>query len=214
MPKANIEVAIARGQGKSETGAGLESATLEVMLAPSIAMIIDIESDHKDRALKDLRPIIKKYGATVTTTAFLFTKQGRVALGRSASESEDADTATDKGVEEQDFDDIMMRALDAGADDVDQDDEGNIILWTQPNLTHQVAQDVAKALDLNIMSSDIVWTRTSDSVRVDDPEQAITLGKLLTALRDYRDVQAIYINAEKGDVPEETWNIIEEALES
>lgn len=216
MPKANIDVAIARGQGKSETGAGLESATLEVMLAPSIAMIIDIESDHKDRSLKDLRPIVKKYGATVTTTAFLFTRQGRVALGRSAGDTEATDAATDKGEEEQeqDFDDVMMRALDAGADDVEKDDEGNIILWTQPNLTHQVAQDVATALGLNIMSSDIIWTRTSDSVRVDDPEQATTLGKLLTAVRDYPDVQAIYINAERGDVPEETWNAVEEALES
>lgn len=211
MPKANIDVAIARGQGKSETGAGLETATLEVMLAPSIAMVIDIETDNKQRSLKDLRSLVKKCGATVTPTAFLFTKQGRAVIGH----RQDSEKEVKEKEEGGDFDEVMMQALDAGAEDVEKDDEDNIVLWTQPNMTHQVAQDLAKTLELDILSSDIIWTCTSDKVKVDDPEVVGTLTKLLNVVQEYPDVQAVYINAERGDtISEEAWSAVEEALDS
>ncbi|KAI0455549.1 duf28 domain-containing protein [Xylaria acuta] len=215
MPKAGIDLAIARGQGKSETGASLEVATLEVMLAPSMAMVIDIETDNKLRSLRELRALIKKHGATVTPTAFLFTRQGRVVLSHKTNSDPDDDVANDtKEKETTDFDEVMMQALDAGAEDVEKDDEGNIVLWTQPNMTHQVAQDLAKTLGLNILSSDILWSCTSDKVKVDDPEEAGTLAKLLSVIQEYPDVQAVYINAERGDVSEEAWSAVEEALDS
>ncbi|KAI0537345.1 duf28 domain-containing protein [Xylaria digitata] len=213
MPKASIDVAIARGQGKSETGAGLETATLEVMLAPSIAMVIDIESDNKQRSLKDLRSLVKKAGGTVTPTAFLFTRQGRAVLSHHNNE-EDVDGNNGEVEAAADFDEIMMQALDAGAEDVEKDEEGNIVLWTQPNMTHQVTQDLAKTTGLKILDSDIIWSCTSDKVKVDDDEAASTLAKLLSVVREYPDVQAVYANAERGDVSEETWNAVEEALDS
>lgn len=217
MPKAGIDVAIARGQGKSETGASIEAATLEAMLAPSVAMVIDIESDNKQRSLKDLRAIVKKYGGTVTPTAFLFTRRGRTVIGRrNPDDDHDTDSDSDvrgRGGEDVDFDEVMMQALDAGAEDVERDDEGNIVLWTQPNLTHQVAQDLTKTLGSNILSSEIIWSCTSDKVKVDDAEEAGMLAKLLTAVQDYPDVQAVYMNAERGGVSEEAWSAVEEALD-
>ncbi|KAK5627764.1 hypothetical protein RRF57_003479 [Xylaria bambusicola] len=213
MPKVGIDIAIARGQGKTETGAGLETATLEVMMAPSVAMVIDIESDNKQRSLKDLRPMVKKFGATVTPTAFLFTRRGRAVLGRGGDDSDGANpTKTER--EKADFDDLMMQALEAGAEDVEADDEGNVVLWTQPNMTHKVAQDFAKSSGLSILSSDIIWSCTSDKARVDDPEAAVTLAKLLAAVREYPGVQAVYTNAERGDVSEEVWSAVEEVLDS
>ncbi|KAI1169976.1 duf28 domain-containing protein [Nemania sp. FL0916] len=219
MPKANIDVAIARGQGKSETGAGLETATLEVMLAPAVAMVIDIETDNKQRALKDLRPIIKKCGGNVTPTAFLFARRGRVVLRRGA-----ADGDGNANAKALDFDEVMMQALEVGAEDVEkedveqdeeeQDDSGNVVVWTQPSAMHQVAQDLAKTLGLEILSSDIIWSCTSDKVKIDDDEAASVLVKLLNSVQEYPDVQAIYINAERGDVSEEAWSAVEEALES
>lgn len=204
-------MAIARGQGKSETGAGLEPATLEVMRAPSVAMVIDIESDNKQRSLKDLRAIVRRYGGTVTPTAFLFTRRGRAVISQ---RNPDDDDVGGKGGEDVDFDEVMMQALDAGAEDVERDDEGNIVLWTQPNLTHQVARDLAKTLGSNILSSEIIWSCTSDKVKVDDAEEAGMLAKLFSAVQDYPDVQAVYTNAERGGVSEEAWSAIEEALES
>ncbi|KAI1365230.1 duf28 domain-containing protein [Xylaria arbuscula] len=220
MPKAGIDVAIARGQGKTETGAGLETATLEVMVAPhSVAMVIDIESDNKQRSLKDLRHLVKKFGGTVTPTAFLFTRLGRAVVGYDS-----LDESNKKGKEEEeeevgkptdDFDDLMMQALEAGAEDVEaEDDTGNIVLWTQPNMTQKVAQDFARAAQLRILSSDIIWSCTADKARVDDPEAADTLAKLLAAIQEYPDVQAVYTNAERGEVSEEVWSTVEDALDS
>lgn len=205
MPKAGIDLAIARGQGKSETGASLETATLEVMLAPSVAMVIDIETDNKLRSLKDLRTLVKKHGGTVTPTAFMFTRQGRAVLSHDNTTRDETRT---------DFDEVMMQALDAGAEDVEKDDEGNIVLWTQPNMTHQVAQDLAKTLGLNILSSDILWSCTSDKVKVDDAEEVDVLAKLLSVIQEYPDVENVYINAERGNVSEEAWSAVEEALDS
>ncbi|KAI0506788.1 transcriptional regulator TACO1-like protein [Xylaria bambusicola] len=213
MPKAGIDIAIARGQGKTETGAGLETATLEVMMAP-VAMVIDIESDNKQRSLKDLRPMVKKLGATVTPTAFLFTRQGRAVLGRGDDDPDGANPAIKMEREKADFDDLMMQALEAGAEDVEADGEGNVVLWTQPNMTQKVAQDFARTSGLRILSSDIIWSCASDKARVDDPEAATTLAKLLAAIREYPDVQAVYTNAERGDVSEEVWSAVEEALDS
>ncbi|KAI0389975.1 duf28 domain-containing protein [Xylariaceae sp. FL0594] len=199
MPKSNIDTAIARGQGKSDTGEGLSSATLEVMMPPSIALVIDIETDNKTRSLGALRATIKKYGGIVTPTAFLFARRGRVVLSN-----------PDK---EKDFDDVMMQALDAGAEDVEKDDEGDIVVWTQPNMTHQVAQDLAKNLGLEISSSDIIWSCTSDRAKVNDTETAENLKKLIQMIREEDNVQAVYINAERGDISEEEWSGIREALE-
>jgi transcriptional/translational regulatory protein YebC/TACO1 len=199
MPKANIDLAIARGQGKSSTGAKLENAMLEVM-AGQVAIIVDIETDNKQRALKDLKLVAKKHSATVTPTVFLFTRLGRSIL---------------KGVGSADdsFDEVLMQALEAGADDVEQDEDGNLVVWTQPNMTHQTAQSLSTALATDIVTLDIIWTPAADKVRLDDAEAATLLGDFIAAVRDNPDVQAIYSNAEQGDISEEVWRSIEDNLD-
>ncbi len=209
MPKANIDVAIARGQGKSLTGQGLESATLEVMLplsSSAVAMVIDIETDNKQRSLKDLRNIVKKYGANVSPTAFLFERLGRTVLQQQQGAASD---------EEFDDDDALMQALDAGADDVEGDGDGNMVVWTQPSATHQVAQKLSASLGRSILSSDIIYAPAGpDRVRIDDAEAATGLGSLLAAVHEYPDVQAVYANVERGEVAEEIWKTVEENLDS
>ena len=201
MPKANIDISIARGQGKSLTGEGLESATLEVMIpSSSAAMVIDIESDNKTRTLQDLRVIVKKHGGNVTPTAFMFTR-----LGRSVLQSKDPD---------YDFDDVFLQAVDMGAEDVEQDDQGNAVVWTQPSATHQVAQKLASSFKMEILSSDIIYSPTAEKARVDDAEVATGLGSFLSAVRDLPEVQAVYANLERGAVSEDLWKPIEEDLDS
>src|SRR5436190_22490915 len=80
FPKSSIEAAIARGQGISFTGAALESVILEAILPPSVAFVIDCQTDSKLRLLQDLRLIIKNYGGTVTPTSYLFEKKGIIVF--------------------------------------------------------------------------------------------------------------------------------------
>ncbi|KAI1456755.1 YebC-like protein [Annulohypoxylon moriforme] len=198
MPKANIDVAIARGQGKSSSGAGLESLTVEIMMPSSVAIVVEVETENKLRVLQDLRGIIRKSGGTMTPVAFLFTRLGRTIL---------------KGKSDDDFDDVMMQALETGAEDVEQDENGDVVLWTQPNTTHQVAQATSEALSAEILDSDIIWSPASDKVKLDDPTAATSISSLLAALRDESDVQAIYANVERGAVSEELWETIDDNLD-
>ncbi|KAI0156642.1 YebC-like protein [Hypoxylon sp. FL1284] len=198
MPKASIDVAIARGQGKSSTGAGLENVTLEVMVPPSVAMVIDVETENRARALQDLRAVIKKHKGTVTPTAFLFTRLGRIIL-------------KDGGRE---FDEIFMQALEAGAEDVESDEDA-VVIWTQPNTMHQAIQNLGKLLpSAEILSSEIIWSPTADKVKLEDEGAATAIGSLLAALQDYPDVQGIYANAERGTISEDAWRAVEDNLDA
>ncbi|KAI2601899.1 YebC-like protein [Hypoxylon sp. NC1633] len=199
MPKATIDVAIARGQGKSSSGVGLENITVEVMMPPSVALVIDVETENKQRALQDIRTLVKRHKGTVTPTAFLFTRLGRSTL---------------RGRKGDDFDKVLMQALDAGAEDVEQDENGDLVLWTQPNTTHQAAQNLSTALSTQIISSDIIWSPTADKIRLDDAEATTAIGNFVSALREYADVQGVYANAERGVVSEEIWQVVEENLDT
>jgi transcriptional/translational regulatory protein YebC/TACO1 len=199
MPKANIELAIARGQGRSSTGEKLETAMLELLGPGSVAVIVETECDNKQRAIKDLKLIAKRHAATVTPTTFLFTRLGRTIL------------ALPDGC---DFDAVFMQAVEAGAEDVEeQDEEGNVIIWTQPNATHQVAQSLSAALKADIVTSDIIWKPSEDTVKLQDQDVATQLADFLAAVRDNEDVQAIYANAEQGEISDDVWSSIEDSLD-
>lgn len=198
MPKANIELAIARGQGRSSTGEKLETAMLELMGPGSVAVIIEIECDNKQRAIKDLKLLAKRHAAAVTPTTFLFTKLGRTILG---------------GLEGRQFNDVFMQAVEAGAEDVEQGGDGLVVIWTQPNATHQTAQSLSAALKADIVTSDIIWKPSEDTVKVDDEETATLLGNFFEAVKDNDDVQAVYANVERGSISEMTWTVIEDNLD-
>ena len=68
MQKASIETAVLRGQGKSASGAALESLTIEAVLPP-VALIVECDTDNKARALPEIRSILREYGATTTPTS-------------------------------------------------------------------------------------------------------------------------------------------------
>ncbi|KAI1393227.1 YebC-like protein [Hypoxylon trugodes] len=198
MPKANIDAAIARGQGKSSTGAGLESVTLEVMMPPSVAIVIDAETESKSRTLQELKLLVKKCKGTVTPTTFMFTRLGRSILRGTGDE----------------FDDVLMQALEAGAEDVEQDENGDIILLTQPNSTHQAAQNLSKALSTEILNSEILWAPTGDKIKLDDAQEVAAIGNFFAALQDNPEVQGVYANIERGSVSEEVWKTIEDNLDT
>ncbi|KFY33571.1 hypothetical protein V494_07532 [Pseudogymnoascus sp. VKM F-4513 (FW-928)] len=192
FPKASQEAAIARGQGQSASGASLESLTIEAIMPPSIAMVIDIETDNKARALQELRHEVKRYGGTVTPTSYLFKRRGRVQFGKD-----------ERGLG---VDEVLDEAIEAGADDVEVDDDGNLIVWTEPSGTIAAAKSLAESFKLTIESSDILWDPNEDTLVPLDSEGALTsLKNLVNALQEDQSVQGIYVNISQGKVSDETW---------
>jgi YebC/PmpR family DNA-binding regulatory protein len=192
VPKASIEAAIARGQGLSATGAALESLVLEAVLPPSVATIIECQTDNKLRALSDLRLIVKEAGGTVSTVGYMFEKKGRIILQRKDGVGAD---------------EVLEAALDAGALDVAEDEQGRVVLFTEPAQTKTTAETLAKALDMEIEESEIIYDPNEDTkVPVEDEEAAAKLNDFLDELLEVQGVQGVYMNWARGSgVSEELW---------
>jgi transcriptional/translational regulatory protein YebC/TACO1 len=199
FPKASIEAAIARGQGLSTSGAALESVTLEAILPPSIALVIDIETDNRKRSLADLRVVIKNHKGTVTPTSYLFTRRGRVLF--------------EKDERRLGVDEVLDEAIEAGAEDVEADDDGNIVVWTAPSGVTAAAERLGKGLDLKVKSLHLIWHPNEDTLApLDSKETVENLAALVDALRDEPTVQGVYTNVIQGTIDDDAWSELEEKI--
>jgi len=190
VPKAAIEAAIARGQGLSVTGAALESVVLEAMLPPSVAAVIECQTDNKIRTLADLRILVKNAGGSVSPIGYMFEKKGRITLQK--KEGVCADQALDA-------------ALEAGALDVVEDDEGRVVLFTEPADTKTTAETVAQALSVEIEDTNIIYDPNEDTKVAIDDSAAAGLGDFLERVQQLPGVQGVYLNWAKGAIDEELW---------
>ncbi|TAQ89251.1 hypothetical protein B7494_g2418 [Chlorociboria aeruginascens] len=201
FPKASMEAAIARGQGRSISGAALENVTLEVIVPPSVAMIVDAETDNRNRTLADLRAIVKRHGGSVTPTTYLFQKKGRISF-----EKDDRNLGVDEVLEE---------AIEAGAEDVEADDEGNIVVWTEPNKTTAAAKALLTKLDLKVQSSDIIWDANNDTKVALEPGDAVqTLIGFIDALQEEPNILGVYANVAQGSLGDKEWEALQGRLDA
>ncbi|KAJ4307963.1 hypothetical protein N0V84_012382 [Fusarium piperis] len=201
IPKNLIEAAIARGQGRSATGAQLESMSLEVLMPPTIAMIVDAETDNKTRTLHDLRLVVKKAGGVVGSTTFYFTRRGR-AVFKTKEGGPSLSDVLDEAIEHD------------GLEDVEQLPEGDFLVWTQPNTLAAITEALSKKFELEVLDSDIVWAPNGDTmVSVDKPAEVESLDLLFNGLKEYPEVKAIYANVRQGTIDDEEWDRVERNLD-
>ncbi|RSL60585.1 hypothetical protein CEP51_013743 [Fusarium floridanum] len=201
IPKNLIEAAIARGQGRSATGAQLESMSLEVLMPPTIAMIIDAETDNKTRTLHDLRLVVKKAGGVVGSTTFYFTRRGR-AVFKTKEGGPSLSDVLDEAIEHD------------GLEDVEELPEGDFLVWTQPNTLAAITEAVSKKFGLEVLDSDIVWAPNEDTmVSVDKSAEVESLDLLFNGLKEYPEVKAIYANVRQGSIEDEEWDRVERNLD-
>ncbi|KAI8671303.1 hypothetical protein NCS57_00605000 [Fusarium keratoplasticum] len=201
IPKNLIEAAIARGQGRSATGAQLESMSLEVLMPPTIAMIIDAETDNKTRTLHDLRLVVKKAGGVVGSTTFYFTRRGR-AVFKTKEGGPSLSDVLDEAIEHD------------GLEDVEELSEGDFLVWTQPNTLAAITEAVSKKFELEVLDSDIVWAPNEDTmVNVDKSAEVESLDLLFNGLKEYPEVKAIYANVRQGTIEDEEWDRVERNLD-
>ncbi|KAF2878529.1 transcriptional regulator-domain-containing protein [Massariosphaeria phaeospora] len=191
VPKASIEAAIARGQGLSATGAALESVIIEAILPPSVATIIECQTDNKLRALSDIRLIIKEAGGTVSSVGYMFEKKGRIRF-----QQKDGVGA----------DEVLEPALEMGVLDVVEDEEGRVVVFTDPTQTKTTAESLAKILELEIEDSETIYDPSENiMVPLDDEPAAKEFSNFLDKLEDVSGVQGVYTNWSKGSISEDVW---------
>ncbi|KAF2156258.1 DUF28-domain-containing protein [Myriangium duriaei CBS 260.36] len=191
--KHSIEAAIARGQGKSVTGAALESCIIEGILPGNVGVLVDCETDSRARTLQNLRLVLKRHGGNASPSNYLFEKKGKVVL---------------EGKEGMGADEALEAALDSGALDVEEDEDGNIVVFTQPTEVRAVADSISKALDVPVSSSEIIWVPNEDTaVPMQEVEAASGFCKFVDDLNENDStVQGVYMNLTKGSLDEATWS--------
>lgn len=172
MPKANIERAIARASSKE--GAALIEETYEAYGPGGIGIVIEVATDNKNRTMPDVRNTLQKNGGRMAdpgSVMFQFERKGVIFV-------------------EEKGDDAMMAALDAGAEDVAEEEDGSTIT-TAPSDLMKVRQALIDA-GLNVHSAELKYVGTSPiELDGDDLEKA---EKLLDAIDDLDDVVAVYTN--------------------
>ncbi len=177
MPKDNIENAIKRGTGTLE-GVNYEEIRYEGYGIGGAAVIVDCLTDNRNRAVADVRHAFTKYGGNLGTdgsVAFMFTHCGSIVFAPGTSE-----------------DQVMEAALEAGAEDVINNEDGSVEVITAPNDFDAVKQALQTA-GLTPVLAEVTMKASNDTVLAG--EDGIKMQKLLDALDDLNDVQEVYTSA-------------------
>jgi YebC/PmpR family DNA-binding regulatory protein len=177
MPKDNIERAIAKG-----TGAGADTAALETMLYEGygpggVALLIEAVTDNRNRTGADVRHALSKANGALGepgSVAYNFDKKGVIVV--------DGDRYSE--------DDLLV-AIDAGAEDIAREDGEPWEIITEPSDLTAV-RAALEAAEIEIENAEVTQ-RPKVLVPIDE-ETAAKLLRLIDALEDYDDVDAVHAN--------------------
>ncbi len=182
MPNDNIKRCIQKAAGNVE-GEGYDEAVYEGYGPEGVAVLCDILTDNRNRTASEIRYIFSRNNGNLGEAgcvAWMFDRKGRIVID----------------MEEKDEDDVMMLALDAGAEDfVVNEEEAEII--TAPDALETVRQTL---LDAGIEAKEAENTMIpQNTIEISDLETAKKLLRLVDALEDNDDVQNVYYNASISD---------------
>ncbi len=180
MPKDNIERAIKKGSGGLE-GVNYEETTYEGYGPGGVAVLVEVMTDNRNRTVSDVRSIFSKCNGNMGEAgcvAWLFDKKGLIVYPKST-----------------DFDALFEAALEAGADDV-TDEEGQIEVVTDPSAFIEVRESLEKA-GFKHESAEV--TMIPQTMVKLDGKQAESMLKLMDRLEDNDDVQNVYANFDISD---------------
>lgn len=173
MPKANIERAIARVSDKN--AAALIEETYEGYGPGGAGIIIEVATDNKNRTMPEVRNTLSKNGGRMAdpgSVMFQFARKGWIIV-------------TEKGEE------AMMAALEAGAEDAEETEEGLEIV-TAPSDLMKVRQALIDG-GMTVTEAELKYIPAT-TIELSD-EDGEKLGKLLDAIDDLDDVTAVHTNA-------------------
>lgn len=174
MPKANIERAIARVEDKN--AAALIEETYEAYGPGGVGIIIEVATDNKNRTMPEVRHTLEKNGGRMAdpgSVMFQFTRKGVIFTKA-------------KG------DEIMMAALDAGAEDVVDEEDGTTIYTASSDLMKVRSALIENGYECE--SAELQYV-PNNTVPVEG-ENSEKVEKILDAIDDLDDVVAVHTNAE------------------
>ena len=184
MPNDNIQRSIKKASGEL-SNVTYEQITYEGYAPGGVAIIADCITDNRNRTASDVRHCFAKHGGNLGTSgsvSFMFDEKGVLVVERTPGMDED---------------EMMMMALEAGAEDVKA--EADVFeIYTAPNDFSAVRENLEKA-GYSFLSADLTMIPQNTN-EITDPETVQKIQKMLEMLDDLDDVQDVFHN---GELPEE-----------
>jgi YebC/PmpR family DNA-binding regulatory protein len=181
MPADNIERAVKKATGELE-GQSYSELTYEGYAPAGIAILVDVATDNKNRTVAEVRHIFSKHGGTMGesgSVAWMFNKKGVITLP----------------IQGKTEDEIMEIIIDAGADDMQTDEEFFEVQTSLENF-----EKVRKALldkKITVENASLQWVaKNTILIKGEDAEKVI---RLIETLEDNDDVQNVFNNADFQD---------------
>ena len=182
MPNDSIERSIKKAAGEL-SGVNYESITYEGYGAGGSAVIVECLTDNKNRTAGDVRHAFDKHGGSLGSTgcvSYLFNRRGLIVIEKTIN---------------IDVDTLMMDALDAGADDVVEEDDV-VEVYTSPNNFDMVKQNLENN-NYQFLSAEV--TLVADNYIELEQSKLEQFEKMMDALNDLDDVQNVYHNVENSE---------------
>ncbi len=181
MPANNIERAIKKGTGELE-GVSYEEATYEGYAPGGAALMVDVVTDNKNRAVADIRHLFSKHGGNMGesgSVAWMFEKKGIF-------------TVTSEGKSE---DDLLEIVLECGAEDLKYDPESSDILSMPADF--DAVKSALESKSLKIEKAEIgMYPKNTIKIEAKDAAQLL---RFMDAIEDHDDVQHVYSNFDIDD---------------
>ena len=187
MPNDNIQRSIKKAAGEG-SGMTYEEIVYEGYAPGGVAIICNIVTDNRNRTSADVRHIFDKNGGSLGTpgsVSYMFDNKGEIVIER------------EPGMDE---DEMMMMALDAGAEDMKAQDDV-FVIYTAPN-DFSAVREALENQGLSFLSADKKMI-PQNTVAISDPDTVAKIEKLLDMLDDNDDVADVYHNAELPEEEEE-----------
>lgn len=176
MPGGNIERAIRRGTGE-EPGVTYDEVTYEGYGPGGVAVMIETVTDNRNRTVGEIRHLLSKHNGNLgaeNSVAWLFTRKGQIIIEKSAVDEET----------------LLNSALEAGADDVNDDGEAWEVVSSSDNF--EAIREAIKTLGIEPISANVAMI-PKNFVKLEGKEAQQVL-KLMNAIEDHDDVQHVWAN--------------------
>ena len=182
MPSKNMENAVKKGTGEMP-GVVYEEILYEGYGPGGVALYINVMTDNKNRTVAEIRYLLSKYGGNLGESgcvAWIFEKKGLIRVNKKNYDEEE----------------LFMIALDAGAEDVQSDDEEYYEIYTEFENMESVKEEIEKN---DVQIEEAVQTMIpQNTIKLDD-KQAVQMIKLMEMLDDHDDIQDINANFDIDD---------------
>lgn len=179
MPLANIQRGIDRGSGKLG-GEQIQEVLYEGYGPGGVAILVECATDNLNRTYPEVKLAFSKNGGNIAekgSVAFQFDHKGMIRVKGGG-------------------DDLMLQALDAGAEDMQEEDDESVIYTAKQDLAR--VRDALKDAGIEILEAELTYV-PNNTVEVTDADVARKIMKVMDALESLDDVSNTHVNFDIAD---------------